>query len=157
MLVQKAKTYCTTLLKKADQCRAVCASAHLFWQPLLQPGAGMNAVRDEGGVVAQLKRGIKIANSLGQQMQLVTRAVNTSPTMLFVEILNRYLYFLAQEPSPLKTDAVQNLLDLVKAEMERSKEQDADVQRLYQDTLKHISYMKMQGDDIGKKFAALVL
>eukprot|EP01025_Chloroclados_australasicus_P066122 TRINITY_DN9045_c0_g1_i4.p1 TRINITY_DN9045_c0_g1~~TRINITY_DN9045_c0_g1_i4.p1 ORF type:complete len:352 (-),score=49.13 TRINITY_DN9045_c0_g1_i4:333-1274(-) len=154
MLVQKSKTYCTTLLKKADQCRAVCASAHLYWQPT-SPIESLETVQDESGVVGQLKKGIKVANSLEQQMQLVSRAGSTSPMILFVEILNRYLYFLAQEPAPLQVDAVQNLLDLVKSEMSRKKEKDQDILRLYKDTIKHINYMKKQSDTIGQRFAQL--
>ena len=31
-LVHKAKGYSAKLLKKSDQCRAICACSHLFWQ-----------------------------------------------------------------------------------------------------------------------------
>ena len=33
-LVHKATGYSAKLLKKPDQCRAVCACSHLFWQEL---------------------------------------------------------------------------------------------------------------------------
>ena len=32
VLVHKATGYSAKLLKKADQCRAVCTCSHLFWQ-----------------------------------------------------------------------------------------------------------------------------
>ena len=31
-LVHKARGYSAKLLKKSDQCRAICACSHLFWQ-----------------------------------------------------------------------------------------------------------------------------
>ncbi len=34
-LVHKATGYSAKLLKKPDQCRAVCACSHLFWQELI--------------------------------------------------------------------------------------------------------------------------
>ena len=95
-LISKATQHSAKLLKKTDQCRAVAQCSHLFWPgddknvraPTLvrfaelllankQPGH-----RDEKRVLACLQRSLKIANScMGSQVHL------------FVEILNKYLFF----------------------------------------------------------------
>ncbi|CAI7819063.1 unnamed protein product, partial [Closterium sp. NIES-53] len=80
-LTHKATGYSAKLLKKADQCRAVCACAHLFWSD------EENGPRDGERVVLCLKRALKIANAAAQQLSAAAR-VPGSHVVLLVEILN---------------------------------------------------------------------
>lgn len=77
-LATKATQHSAKLLKKPDQCRAVYNCAHLFW-PGTDEAPGH---RDERRVLECLQKSLKTANTcMNQQVQL------------FVEILNKYLYF----------------------------------------------------------------
>lgn len=122
-LVHKAAGYCSKLLKRPDQCRAVLACSHLYWQePVAGAAGGAAAVgavalgaeegaaeaeadgdeagsvayltmRDATGVLSCLKRALKIANAAQQQLAVAARAGDAGPAFLFVEILNHYLYY----------------------------------------------------------------
>lgn len=74
--------YSSRLLKKADQCRAAYVCSHLFWT---------EDVKDSENVLLCLKRSLKIANK-AQEMASAAHAESVSST-LFVEVLNKYLYF----------------------------------------------------------------
>ena len=95
-LAHKASSYCAKLLRRTDQCQAVLAASHLYWQPQLEVRArcgwicsllpsclarwgvthrlpqccvqGKQAVQDEQGVLSCLKRALKIANAAQQQL-----------------------------------------------------------------------------------------
>jgi vacuolar protein sorting-associated protein 35 len=41
-LVSKAASYCAKLLRRTDQCQAVLACSHLYWQPEVEVGDGFN-------------------------------------------------------------------------------------------------------------------
>jgi vacuolar protein sorting-associated protein 35 len=99
-LVHKASSYCAKLLRRTDQCQAVLAASHLYWQPEAE---GKQAVQDEQGVLSCLKRALKVANAAQQQLAVAGRpspARGGEPgggpaaaSSLFVEILNHYLLF----------------------------------------------------------------
>ena len=48
-LAHKASAYCSKLLKRTDQCQAVLACSHLYWQPEAEVG-GRVPVGGEGVV-----------------------------------------------------------------------------------------------------------
>ena len=76
-LATKTTQHAARLLKKADQCRAVLACTHLFWSVLIQ---------DPKRVMECLQRSLKIADVVGQ-------ACPANAHELFLECLNKYLYF----------------------------------------------------------------
>jgi hypothetical protein len=77
-LASKATQHAAKLISKEDQCRAILECAHLFW-PVEK---SLDAVRDDKRVLACLQRSLKIANNcMGSQVHL------------FVDILNKYLFF----------------------------------------------------------------
>lgn len=109
-LAHKASSYCAKLLKRYDQCLAVLACSHLHWQEEGGPaaagageerdgegggGAAPGGVRDAAGVLSCLKRALRVANAAQQQLAVAARAGADAagPAFLYVEILNRYLYF----------------------------------------------------------------
>ena len=76
ILATKATQHAARLLKKIDQCRAVLACTHLFWSPIL---------KDPKRVLECLQRALKIADMCTQ--------ATPAACVLFVECLNKYLYF----------------------------------------------------------------
>lgn len=62
-------------------------------------------MRDAEGVMTCLKRALKIANAAQQQLAVALKAADTGPVLLFVEILNQYLYYF-EERLPSITPSV---------------------------------------------------
>jgi len=124
-LVSKATQHCAKLLKKTDQCRAVTNCALLFWT-----GEDKNpGHRDEKRVLACLQRSLKIANAcLGQQV------------VLFIEILNAYLYFFDRKVPSISVKYVKGLLSLIDEHIRTLDNSEASrlAKAHYENTRKHI-------------------
>lgn len=147
-LTHKATGYSAKLLKKQDQCKAVYVCSHLFW------------VEDEGGVkdgervLLCLKRAIRIANA-AQQMANVTRG-NSGPATLFVEILNKYLYFFEKGNPQITSNLIRDLIELIATEMQsENASQDPSVDAFFASTLRYIQFQKQKGGALGEKYDAI--
>jgi len=112
-LSQSAVSYAAKLLKRADQCRAACATSHIWWQedpaPAGRPPAAVAAaqppVRDASKVMAGLKRALKAVGAAKQQLAASGLAARAAGGVdkgkgagavhlgLYVEIANHYLYY----------------------------------------------------------------
>ncbi|KAF2312434.1 hypothetical protein GH714_034671 [Hevea brasiliensis] len=97
-LTHKATGYSAKLLKKL-------INAELFM-----------GVHISFGVLICLKRALRIANA-AQQMSNAARG-STGSAMLFVEILNKYLYFFEKENPQITAAVIQSLIELIKTEMQ---------------------------------------
>ncbi|MCO5594828.1 hypothetical protein L7F22_048862 [Adiantum nelumboides] len=147
-LTHKATGYSAKLLKKPDQCRAVYACSHLFW------------VEDEGGirdgerVLLCLKRALRIANA-AQQMASVTKG-SGGPVTLFVEILNKYLYYFEHGNQHITNTVIQGLIELIVTEMQsENSTQDPMVDAFLASTLRYIRFQKQRGDNVSERYAAI--
>jgi vacuolar protein sorting-associated protein 35 len=95
-IATKTAQHAARLLKKADQCRAVLACSHLFWS---------NSITDSKRVVECLQRSLKIADL----------CVQSSPTTshdLFVDCLNKYLYYFENGTEDISPAQLTNLIAL---------------------------------------------
>ena len=81
-LATKTTQYSAKLLKKPDQCRAVCRASYMFWSK-----AGEEPFRNAKRVLECLQRALKIADAC---------KANNAHVGLFVEILDAYLYHFEQ-------------------------------------------------------------
>ncbi|CAI5959282.1 unnamed protein product, partial [Closterium sp. NIES-64] len=141
--------YSAKLLKKADQCRAVCTCAHLFWSD------EENGPRDGERVVLCLKRALKIANAAAQQLSAAAR-VPGSHVVLLVEILNKYLYFFDKGNPHVTPVVLQGLIELITSELAvDGATVDATVHSFYRATLAHIKDQKHKAGAIGEKYAEI--
>ena len=59
-------------------------------------GTAQPAVRDPDSVMTCLKRALKIAHAAQQQLAVAMKTKDTTPVLLFVEILNNYIYYFEQ-------------------------------------------------------------
>ncbi|KMS99777.1 hypothetical protein BVRB_1g020710 [Beta vulgaris subsp. vulgaris] len=144
-LTHKATGYSAKLLKKADQCRAVYACSHLFWVD------DHDGSRDGERVLLCLKRSLRIANA-AQQMASVTRG-SSGPVTLFVEILNKYLYFFEKGNPQVPTSAIQGLVELIRTEMQSdTSTTDLATAAFFSSTLRYIQYQKQKGGVMGEKY-----
>jgi len=92
-LITKCALHGAKLLKKPDQCRAVYTCSHLWWGTMIvgEQEDGEESVqpyRDGKRVLECLQKALKIADSC---MDSITNVE------LFVEILNRYIYYFEKQ------------------------------------------------------------
>lgn len=144
-LTHKATGYSAKLLKKPDQCRAVYACSHLFWVD------DQDGIKDGERVLLCLKRSLRIANA-AQQMVNVTRG-SSGPVTLFVEILNKYLYFFEKGSPQITAAAIQGLIELIKTEMQSdSTTSNPASDAFFASTLRYIQFQKQKGGAMGEKY-----
>ncbi|XP_021668079.2 vacuolar protein sorting-associated protein 35B isoform X2 [Hevea brasiliensis] len=144
-LTHKATGYSAKLLKKPDQCRAVYACSHLFWVD------DLDGIKDGERVLLCLKRALRIANA-AQQMATVTRG-SGGPVILFVEILNKYLYFFEKANPQITSSAIQSLIELINTEMQSdSTTPDPAASAFFASTIRYIQFQKQKGGVMGEKY-----
>lgn len=144
-LTHKATGYSAKLLKKPDQCRAVYACSHLFWVD------DQDGIKDGERVLLCLKRSLRIANA-AQQMANATRG-SSGPVTLFVEILNKYLYFFEKGNPQITSAAIQDLVELIKTEMQSdTTTPDPPTDSFFASTLRYIQFQKQKGGVMGEKY-----
>ncbi|KAA3467091.1 vacuolar protein sorting-associated protein 35B-like isoform X1 [Gossypium australe] len=142
--------YSARLLKKADQCRAVYACSHLFWVD------DQDGIKDGERVLLCLKRALRIANA-AQQMANVARG-SGGPVSLFVEILNKYIYFFEKGNKQITSSAIQGLIELINTEMQSdSTNSDSVADAFIASTLRYIQFQKQKGGVVGEKFESVKL
>ncbi|KAI0511216.1 hypothetical protein KFK09_011841 [Dendrobium nobile] len=144
-LTHKATGYSAKLLRKPDQCSAVYACSHLFWVD------DQDGIKDGERVLLCLKRALKIANA-AQQMANATKG-SSGPVTLFVEILNKYLYFFEKGNPQITSSAINGLIELIMTEMQSDSSISVpSADAFFSSTLRYIQYQKQKGGSIGEKF-----
>ncbi|KAL7315906.1 retromer complex subunit Vps35 [Mucor circinelloides] len=110
-LITKAALHSSKLLKKPDQCRGVYLSSHLWWatergitESDLPEGEKATLFRDGKRALECLQKALKIADSC---MDPVTNVE------LFVEILNRYVYYFEKGNEAVTVKYLNGLIDLI--------------------------------------------
>lgn len=147
-LTHKATGYSAKLLKKPDQCRAVYACSHLFWVD------DQDNTKDGERVLLCLKRALRIANA-AQQMSNATRG-STGSVMLFVEILNKYIYFFEKGNPQITVASIQSLMELITTEMQSdTTTQDPAADAFFASTLRYIQFQKQKGGAISEKYGTI--
>ncbi|KAJ6411985.1 hypothetical protein OIU84_005120 [Salix udensis] len=139
--------YSAKLLKKPDQCRAVYTCSHLFWVN------EKDGIKDGERALLCLKRALRIANA-AQQM---ANAINgtSGPVTLFVEILNKYLYFLEKGNPQITSAAIQGLVELITDEMKSDSTPDPASDAFFASTIRYIQFQKQKGGVMGEKFGPI--
>ncbi|CAL5205793.1 unnamed protein product [Lathyrus oleraceus] len=147
-LTHKATGYSAKLLKKPDQCRAVYACSHLFWVD------DQDDIKDGERVLLCLKRALRIANA-AQQMASVARG-SSGPVTLFVEILNKYIYYFEKGNPQITSATIQGLIELIKTEMQSDSASVLPVSdAFFASTLRYIQFQKQKGGILGEKYDSI--
>lgn len=97
-LSTKATQHSSKLLKKPAQARSVYTSAHLFWH------SSEDGFKTAKTVVHCLQRSLKIANVIIDDVQKV---------QIFIEILNKYIYFFERNCETIRAEYLTNLISLI--------------------------------------------
>ncbi|ETN44179.1 uncharacterized protein HMPREF1541_10729 [Cyphellophora europaea CBS 101466] len=114
-LITKAALHGSKLLKKPDQCRAVYLASHLWWAIEI-PG------KEEDPANAKcLQRALRVADAC------MDTAVSVE---LFVEILNRYVYYFDQQNETVTTKYINGLIELIHSNLSSSNAEGGNQQSL---------------------------
>lgn len=133
-LITKSALHSSKLLKKPDQCRAVYLCSHLFWTT--SPNKGY-------------KNGKRVLECLQKSLKIADTCMDSSMNVhLFVEILNRYLYYFENGCDVVTVQYLSGLIELINtniANMDSSADTNA-INNHYKNTLEYIR-LKKQADE----------
>jgi vacuolar protein sorting-associated protein 35 len=131
-------------LKKPDASLAVALCSHLFWTHQL---ADNQEARSADQVLQCLQRSLKIANGIMDANQKVA---------LFVEILNKYLYFFENQCESINAESISTLIALIiehVPSLDKSDEAQKAVAH-YLNTIQHIKQRQQAAED-GSRYLAI--
>ncbi|KAL8763747.1 MAG: hypothetical protein Q9184_000539 [Pyrenodesmia sp. 2 TL-2023] len=140
-LITKCALHGSKLLKKPDQCRAVYLASHLWWAVEI-PAKGeedpKNLYRDGKRVLECLQRALRVADAC------MDTAISVE---LFVEILNRYVYYFDQQNETVTTKYLNGLIELIHSNLQTNQESSSldAPKRHFQRTLDYISSREYEG------------
>ncbi|OXN29859.1 hypothetical protein CDV57_00959 [Aspergillus fumigatus] len=142
-LITKAALHGSKLLKKPDQCRAVYLASHLWWvveNPQRGEEDPKNLYRDGKRVLECLQRALRVADAC------MDTAVSVE---LFVEILNRYVYYYDQQNETVTTKYLNGLIELIHSNLQTNEDEPnpslEGPKRHFQRTLEYIRSREYEG------------
>ena len=154
-LIHKTTVFSSRLLRKEDQCRMAYACSHLFW-------GSKESHQDGEAVMKCLKRALKTAKAfqdIAAASQEDTRkavAYAYTTKALYVEILNKYIYYFEKGCAEITPTVLQGLIEVVKEELASCDlSEQAELQSFYQNTLKHVRLQKTKDDAISERYAEI--
>ncbi|KAK3323836.1 vacuolar protein sorting-associated protein 35 [Cercophora scortea] len=121
-LITKCAQHASKLLRKPDQCRAVYLASHLWWAtPIASNGETEETelYRDGKRVLECLQRALRVADSC---METATSIE------LFVEILDRYVYYFDQKNESVTTKYLNGLIELIHSNLAGNQQDSASVE-----------------------------
>ncbi|KAK9474636.1 vacuolar protein sorting-associated protein 35 [Dipodascopsis tothii] len=111
-LITKNALYASKLLKKPDQCRAVYFASHLWWAVEI-PIRG-----EEEGKTPLYRDGKRVLECLQRALRVADACMDTAVSVeLFVEILNRYVYYFDRGCEMVSVKYVNGLLSLIQSNL----------------------------------------
>ncbi|KAB5577988.1 vacuolar protein sorting-associated protein 35 [Coniochaeta sp. 2T2.1] len=121
-LITKCAQHASKLLRKPDQCRAVYLASHLWWAtPIATNGETEETelYRDGKRVLECLQRALRVADSC---METATSIE------LFVEILDRYVYYFDQRNESVTTKYLNGLIELIHSNLAGNQQDSASIE-----------------------------
>lgn len=123
-LITKAALHGSKLLKKPDQCRAVYLASHLWWA--VEKGEKQDDQKEvsldrshhhQNKQLTQqqsYRDGKRVLECLQRALRVADACMDTAVSVeLFVEILNRYVYYFDQENDAVTTKYINGLIELI--------------------------------------------
>ena len=113
-LITKCALHGSKLLKKPDQCRAVYLASHLWWATDIRARGEEDSkdvssfhARTNHLIICQLYRdGKRVLECLQRALRVADNCMDSAVSVeLFVEILNRYVYYFDQQNEQVKIPA----------------------------------------------------
>ncbi|CAJ2513019.1 Uu.00g011380.m01.CDS01 [Anthostomella pinea] len=140
-LITKCALHGSKLLRKPDQCRAVYLASHLWWAtPIAAVEESEEGLyRDGKRVLECLQRALRVADSCMEQATSIE---------LFVEILDRYVYYFDQSNESVTTKYINGLIELIHSNLGTNQQDSANVEnskRHFKHTLENIAGRQYEG------------
>ncbi|XP_072168725.1 vacuolar protein sorting-associated protein 35-like [Diadema setosum] len=137
------------LLKKPDQCRAVGVCSHLFWSGRSTESQG-EEIHDGKRVAECLKKALRIANQCMDP---------TVQVQLFVEILNRYVYFYERGNEQITLMVPNQLLEKIREDMPNleDNEDTEQITKHFNNTIDHLRTKQESAEEGSPSFEGLAL
>ncbi|KAI0126051.1 vacuolar protein sorting-associated protein 35 [Xylariales sp. AK1849] len=140
-LITKCALHGSKLLRKPDQCRAVYLASHLWWAtPIATTEESDESLyRDGKRVLECLQRALRVADSCMEQATSIE---------LFVEILDRYVYYFDQQNESVTTKYINGLIELIHSNLSTNQQDSASVEsskKHFKHTLENIAGRGYEG------------
>ncbi|KAI0111611.1 vacuolar protein sorting-associated protein 35 [Daldinia grandis] len=140
-LITKCALHGSKLLRKPDQCRAVYLASHLWWATPMTAidESDEGLYRDGKRVLECLQRALRVADSCMEQATSIE---------LFVEILDRYVYYFDQQNESVTTKYINGLIELIHSNLSTNQQDSASVEssrRHFKHTLDNIASRQYEG------------
>lgn len=146
-VASKIAQHAARLLKKPMQCRAVAACSHLFW---------CNARRDGQKVLECMQKCLRIIDNVVQS--------DAKQVPLWVEILDKYVYYHEVKCDKVTVDFVQSLINLCVEHISfaekdpQAQEEGRQARAHFRATAKYLQSLKSCSDpEVSERFAELSL
>ncbi|EMC92735.1 hypothetical protein BAUCODRAFT_77309 [Baudoinia panamericana UAMH 10762] len=139
-LITKCALHGSKLLKKPDQCRAVYLASHLWW-------AVEKGEKTEGGT-EPYRDGKRVLECLQRALRVADACMDTAVSVeLFVEILNRYVYYFDQENDAVTTKYLNGLIELIHSNLNTTENASGleNPRRHFQRTLEYVERRGYEG------------
>ncbi|MCJ1438473.1 Vacuolar protein sorting-associated protein 35 [Xylographa pallens] len=140
-LITKCALHGSKLLKKPDQCRAVYLASHLWW-------AIENPARDGEDPTTLYRDGKRVLECLQRALRVADACMDSAVSVeLFVEILNRYVYYFDQQNEQVTIKYVNGLIELIHSNVQTNQESSSleSPKRHFQRTLDYIASREYEG------------
>ncbi|KAG5932540.1 hypothetical protein E4U53_001286 [Claviceps sorghi] len=141
-LITKCAQHGSKLLRKPDQCRAVYLASHLWWAtPIASNGETdeTELYRDGKRVLECLQRALRVADTC---METATSIE------LFVEILDRYVYYFDQQNESVTTKYLNGLIELIHSNLAGNQQDSGSIEtskKHFHQTLENIRSRQYEG------------
>ncbi|KAL4885063.1 vacuolar protein sorting-associated protein 35 [Aspergillus karnatakaensis] len=142
-LITKAALHGSKLLKKPDQCRAVYLASHLWWV-IENPHRGEEDAKD------LYRDGKRVLECLQRALRVADACMDTAVSVeLFVEILNRYVYYFDQQNETVTTKYLNGLIELIHSNLQTDQDEPnpalENPKKHFQRTLEYIRSREFEG------------
>ncbi|KAF2153324.1 vacuolar protein sorting-associated protein 35 [Myriangium duriaei CBS 260.36] len=144
-LITKCALHGSKLLKKPDQCRSVYLASHLWWAT----EQGREVEEQQGKDGKELYRdGKRVLECLQRALRVADACMDTAVSVeLFVEILNRYVYYFDQENDAVTTKYLNGLIELIHSNLNTNDNPAGldNPRKHFQRTLEYIASREYEG------------
>ncbi|KAI9875429.1 MAG: Vacuolar protein sorting-associated protein 35 [Pleopsidium flavum] len=140
-LITKCALHGSKLLKKPDQCRAVYLASHLWWAVEI-------SARGEDDPKTLYRDGKRVLECLQRALRVADACMDAAVSVeLFVEILNRYVYYFDQQNETVTTKYLNGLIELIHSNLQTNQESSTmdNPKRHFQRTLDYINSREYEG------------
>ncbi|ELR54309.1 Vacuolar protein sorting-associated protein 35 [Bos mutus] len=137
------------LLKKPDQGRAVSTCAHFFW-------SGRNT--DKNG--EELHGGKRVMECLKKALKIANQCMDPSlQVQLFIEILNRCIYFYEKENDVVTIQVLNQLIQKIREDLPNleSSEETEQINKHFHNTMEHLHLRRETPESEGPIYEGLIL